>query len=46
MIGLIYLPFLALIHFSSGTLLGGLAALSAKALQMMRREDRRRGNPA
>ncbi len=42
MIGLIYLPILALIHFSSGALLGGLAALSAKALRMMRHEDRRR----
>lgn len=35
---LIYLPLLALIHFSSGAALGGMAVLSAKALADMRRE--------
>ena len=37
---LIYLPFLALIHFLSGSALGGMAVLSARALADMRREDR------
>lgn len=41
MIGLLYLPVLAAIHFSSGAVLGGLAALSAKALRDMRLEDRK-----
>ena len=40
MIALLYLPVLALIHFSSGAALGGMAALSAKALCDMRSEDR------
>ena len=40
MIGLLYLPLLAMIHFSSGAALGGMAALSAKALHDMRRQDR------
>ena len=39
---LLYLPALALIHFSSGAALGGLATLSMKALCDMRREDRAR----
>ena len=42
MIGLLYLPFLAMIHFSSGAALGGMAALSAKALCDMRNQDRAR----
>ena len=37
---LLYLPLLALVHFSSGAALGGMAVLSAKALADMRREDR------
>ena len=37
---LLYLPFLALIHFLSGTALGSMAMLSAKALSDMRRQDR------
>ena len=40
MIALLYLPMLAMIHFSSGAALGGMAALSAKAVCDMRREDR------
>ena len=40
MIGLLYLPLLAMIHFTSGAALGGMAALSAKAVCDMRREDR------
>ena len=43
---LLYLPLLALVHFSSGTLLGGLLLLSAKALRDMRREDRKGSDPA
>ena len=39
---LLYLPALAVIHFSSGAALGGLATLSLKALFDMRREDRAR----
>ena len=39
---LLYLPFLALIHFLSGTALGGMAILSAKALADLRRERRTR----
>ena len=35
---LLYLPMLALIHFSSGAALGGMAVLSAKALADLRRE--------
>ena len=34
---LLYLPLLALIHFTSGTALGSMAVLSAKALADMRR---------
>ena len=41
---LLYLPLLAAIHFGSGAILGGLAALSGKALCDMRREDRRTGD--
>ncbi len=37
---LIYLPFLALVHFLSGSALGSMAVLSAKAIADMRREDR------
>ena len=37
---LLYLPFLALIHFLSGTALGGMAILSAKAVADLRREYR------
>ncbi len=40
---LLYLPLLAIIHFSSGSLLGGLVMLSIKALRDMRREDRAGG---
>ena len=40
MIGLLYLPVLAAIHFTSSAALGGMAILSAKALCDMRREDR------
>jgi len=36
---LLYLPLLALVHFSSGAALGGMAVLSAKALADMRRQD-------
>jgi len=36
---LLYLPMLALVHFSSGAVLGGMAVLSAKALADMRRQD-------
>ncbi len=39
---LLYLPFLALIHFLSGTTLGGMAVLSVKALADLRRERRAR----
>ena len=39
---LLYLPLLALIHFMSGTALGGMAVLSAKALADMRREAKTR----
>ncbi len=39
---LLYLPFLALIHFLSGTALGGMAILSAKALADLKRERRAR----
>lgn len=46
MIGLIYLPFLALLHFSSGAALGGLAALAGKALLMMRAADKKDRTPA
>ncbi len=42
MIGLLYLPLLAAIHFSSGTALGGMMVLSTKALCDMRREGRDR----
>ena len=35
---LLYLPLLALIHFASGTALGGMAVLLAKALADLRRE--------
>lgn len=38
---LLYLPMLALIHFTSGAALGGMAVLSGKALCDMRRQDRR-----
>ena len=37
---LLYLPFLAMVHFSSGAAVGGMAVLSAKALADMRREGR------
>lgn len=37
----LYLPALALIHFLSGTALGGMAVLSLKALRDMRKQDRR-----
>ena len=37
MIGLLYLPLLAAIHFTSGAALGGMTVLSAKALCDMRR---------
>ena len=36
---LLYLPFLAMVHFSSGAALGGMVVLSAKALADMRRQD-------
>ncbi len=39
---LLYLPLLALIHFTSGTALGGMAVLSAKALADLRREAKAR----
>ncbi|WP_256366957.1 hypothetical protein [Acidisphaera sp. L21] len=39
---LFYLPFLALVHFSSGAALGGMAVLSAKAVANMRRQDCKR----
>ena len=39
---LIYLPFLALIHFLSGSALGSMAVLSAKAVADMRHEERKR----
>lgn len=39
---LLYLPFLAAIHFTSGTALGGVLVLAVKALGDMRREDRAR----
>ncbi len=42
MIGLLYLPVLAAIHFAGGTALGGMAVLSAKALRDLRRERVRR----
>ena len=42
MIGLLYLPFLAMIHFSSGAALGGMVVLSGKAMCDMRRQDRTR----
>jgi len=35
-----YMPLLALIHFSSGSALGGLMVLAVKALADMRRQDR------
>ncbi len=38
---LLYLPALALIHFTSGAALGGMAVLSAKALADLRCENRR-----
>ena len=41
---LLYLPLLAVIHFSSGAALGGMAVLSAKALADMRREGRVRAS--
>jgi len=37
---LLYLPFLAVVHFASGATLGGMAVLSAKALADMRSQDR------
>lgn len=37
---LLYLPFLGLIHFLSGTALGSMAILSFKALRDMRHQDR------
>ncbi len=37
---LLYLPFLGLIHFLSGSALGSMAVLSFKALADMRRTDR------
>ncbi len=37
---LFYMPLLALIHFGSGTALGGLLALAVKAIADMRRQDR------
>ena len=40
MIALLYLPVLAIIHFSSSAALGGMAVLSAKALCDMRNQDR------
>ncbi len=36
---LLYLPFLALVHFTSGAALGGMTMLSVKALADMRRQD-------
>ncbi len=39
---LVYLPFLALVHFLSDGTLGGLAVLAGKAVVDMRREDRTR----
>ncbi len=39
---LLYLPLLALIHFTSGTALGGMAVLSAKALADICREAKAR----
>ena len=42
MIGLLYLPFLAMIHFSSGAALGGMMVLSGKAVCDMRSQDRPR----
>jgi hypothetical protein len=39
---LLYLPFLALVHFASGTALGVTGVLAAKAVVDMQREDRRR----
>ena len=39
-LGLLYLPALAAIHFSSAAALGGLAVLASKAVCDMRREDR------
>ena len=41
---LLYLPLLAWIHFTSGALLGSMAALSLKALRDMRRQDRARAS--
>ncbi len=35
-----YMPLLALIHFASGTTLGGLLVLAVKAVADMRRQDR------
>lgn len=43
---MIYLPFLALVHFSSGAVLGGMAALAGKAVCMMRRQDKVEPDPA
>lgn len=39
---LLYLPWLAAIHFTSGTILGGMAVLAAKALREMGVQDRAR----
>ena len=39
---LLYLPFLAWVHFSSAAALGGMAVLSLKAIADMRCEDRAR----
>ena len=36
----VYLPLLALVHFSSGAALGGMAVLSAKAVGDMCRQSR------
>ena len=44
MIGLLYLPILAAIHFTSGAALGGMAVLSAKALCDLRKPGKT--NPA
>jgi hypothetical protein len=42
MIGLLYLPVLAAIHFTSASALGAMSVLAAKAVCDMRCEDRRR----